>query len=773
MRRVIQRGVLPLTLIASLLSATPWLRSFPADVMLGPLFGAAVLSVLLPVVFGRMGVRSLWATALLDIVVFVLYELIVVLHDPSGIHALLSGVYRGPSQVLSYALPLLSPRSLMVSPIALTWIVGAVAGECVARRWTAPVMHGGFLVSFALAYAATVRGTSTVSDALLRREAPLAAVLLLALMLLRAAQTWTQQDSDAEATQADGVLPLRGVYAGSAIAVVVAFIAYAIAQNTAPSAEPTTPQREPAVNSSEPVSPVSFIAGLRPASQSTPGTDLFTVRTDGASTGYLEIANLDYYDGSGWSFDRTFRPSGGVLQPDTDTSLAGSSGTVTQTYRLGSSALVGKPWMPYLYRAEKVDGIGVSTDTGSGMIVPARSLAAGESFAVRSTAPVHTFTSVPATASPDTLTATTNVQLPGSLNATLSTVVSTFSQEIGVPSTPALPFLAALQRQLQQNYSLPGAATTTAAAPSPSPTVSPSGAPTAMPVSSPAPPGARAGSTSFADVAASILGANRSGTPEQYATLVALVARELGVPARIATGFRVPTSGGVLAAGSYTVTTKDAWTWVEIPVMGEGWVVLDAAPGQYGNAPVQPTEGATTAPVPTATPTQDSAVISKGDGNAVAPHSSVPSGHSSTGLIVLIVIVAVVALVILGVIGWLMRKPLRVRRRRRAADPRTQVLGAWAESIDLLSESGLFDLDVLTSAEIASVAAERFGASGGSAARFLGAQANVAVYSPRTALAERDAEDAWEAHRLLRTEIRRGLTQRERLATRFRYRKHG
>jgi hypothetical protein len=767
MRQLIPRAVLPLTLLASVLASTPWLRSFPADVMLGPLFGAAILSVLFPLALARLGVRALWISALCDVAVLVLYELIVVLHNPAGFAALGSGLYHGPSQILTYALPLVSPRSLMVAPIALTWLGGAIAGECLARRWTSPVMHGAFLVCFGLAYAATVRGTTTVGGALLHREVPLAGVLLCTLLLLRAAQTWLQQDADAEATQADGVLPIRGVYAGIALAVVIALLSWGIVDKGVPTTQPTTPQRVPAIDSSEPVSPVSFVAGLRPADASVPGTDVFTMRTNATSTGYIEIANLDYYDGAGWSFNRTFRPSGGVLQPDPDTAV--HAGTmVTQSYHLLSDTLSGKPWMPYLYRPQNVSGADVSADVNSGMIVPVVSLSSQDSYDVTSRVPEHTFGTIPPNSTPDTLTSAVNVQLPASLSTTLNKLVSTFSSETGIPSTPALPFLAALQADLQTHYVLSGG---TNAAP-PTPAATPTGAPTGSPspTTSAPPPGATAGSSSFADVAASILGTSRTGTPEQYATLVALIARQLGVPARLATGFRVPTSNGVLPAGTYTITTRDAWTWVEIPIFGQGWVVLDAAPSATGAAPTQPTESASAAPQPTVTPTQNSS-ITKGEGNAVAPPSEVPSVHDSTTLIALIAVLGVAALAIIGVIAWLMRKPLRARRRSRAADPRDKVLGAWAESIDLLDESGLPGLDTLTSTEIADAARERYGPAGASAAQFIGDQANVAIFSTRTAVLESDAEDAWRAHRLLREEVKRNLGLRERIATRFRYRR--
>ena len=66
---------------------------------------------------------------------------------------------------------------------------------------------------------------------------------------------------------------------------------------------------------------------------------------------------------------------------------------------------------------------------------------------------------------------------------------------------------------------------------------------------------------------------NRSATPEQFATLFAMVARYLGVPARLVTGFRLParSDAGLTPAGGYLISNRQAWTWVEIPVAGLGW----------------------------------------------------------------------------------------------------------------------------------------------------------------------------------------------------------
>ena len=134
-RRVVPYTLLPLSLVACGLSSSPWLRAFPSSVISVPLFGAALLSILIPFIVVGVGVRPLWLTALIDLVLCTFYELLATLRDPVAFDHLWNGLVHGPSQILSFALPLVSPRELMVAPVALCWLTGALIGECVARTW--------------------------------------------------------------------------------------------------------------------------------------------------------------------------------------------------------------------------------------------------------------------------------------------------------------------------------------------------------------------------------------------------------------------------------------------------------------------------------------------------------------------------------------------------------------------------------------------------------------------------------------------------------------
>lgn len=760
-RRAVPLALIPLCVLAGVLASTPWLHSFPSGVVTVPVFGAAVLSALVPVVAVRLGARRLWMSLLVDVIAFVLYTLLVVLHDPVGFASLVKGIYHGPSQILTFALPLVSPRSLLVAPVALTWLAGTLASECLTRRWFTVLPYPGFLISFGLAYAGTVRATSTGANSSHVSESAIAATLLGVLLLLRVAQTWVREDETAESTQADGILPMRGLVVGAITTVVVALVAGLAVQSSAFEQTTTTPQRVPSVNDSRPLSPVDFIASLRPADPKSAGRPAFAVQTDGATLGYFDVANVDLYDGSGWSFARNFRPSGGVLPDDTSQGLKSTGPTVMQEYKIANGPLSGAPWMPSVYRPQKVTGVSVNIDTASGMIVPSNSLTGNETYRVQSRSTLTTFAELTKTAQVANST-TSNASVPPSLLAPLDAIIAGFADQTGTPSSPAIPFLQALQKDLQQSYSLSGSTrTSTPSTPASSPKPTPS-----------ATLGARAGSSSYADVVASVLSSDRSGTPEQFATLTALIARRLGVPARVVSGFRVQPDAGkmTLPAGHYEVSTAQAWTWVEVPVLSLGWTVLDASPGTYSNAHVEPSAAASPSPTPTSTPTQNALITKSNNGHAIAPKSQTPDhvGASHRGLVITLVVVF--GALLLGLlILLLLRKSLRRRRRQSSPDPRLRALGAWQESIDVLTEAGLPDLTNLTGREIAELTGSQFGPEPQSHAGYIGHTANTAAYSTRLLVSPADADAAWQAERALRQQVGRQLGLRGRVAAWLRY----
>jgi hypothetical protein len=826
-RRLVPYLLLPLSLIACALASSPWLRAFPSGVMSIPLFGAALLSVLAPLIVVGIGLRKLWATALIDLVLFIFYELLVTLRAPAGFDSLYNGLVHGPSQILTFALPLVSPRTLLVAPVALCWISGAIIGECVARGWQSVLPYVTLLVTFGLSYAGTARAITSSADGR-RYDTLLAGALLFALLLLRAAQAWVIQDHGAETTQPDGVLPLRGLAIGTVLSVAIALGAAGLVQSNAFTGRPVTPARVPPLDQGQPLTPVSFVAGLRPSDPKSKGKVLFRVTTDRTSSSYISLATVDFYDGDGWSFSRTFRPSGGVIPVDTDPSLRPHGGGVDQQYSIDAGPMTSVPWMPYLNRAEKVTGTSVNIDAQSGMIVPTRTLHAGSSYTVHSDETTKTFDQLTKTAAVGS-GLQTDTTLANDLSDPLGALITSLAQETGTSSSQIIPFLQAVAKDFRTRSSLAGAPATTTPTPSAPPSTTPaktSGAKTsgAKPTHPPAKPprstkksakrpghhflgaipdakssthkraprttpratthavttptptptpsaSAHSGGTTFADVLASIR-ASHSATPEQYATLMALVARKLNVPARLVSGFRVssPNGGATLPAGTYNVTTAEAWTWVEIPISGLGWVVLDPSPGTYSGVAPQQSASAQPTQSPSPSPTNNALLTQANNGNAVSKPSKIPhSSSSSAATIVLVIVIAWVVLVAVLVALLLTRKRVRARRRRRTGDPRRRLLGAWQESLDVLVESGLPDLTYLTSAEVATTTGERFGGEPAAQARYIGDAANLAIFSPTSWVGPGEAEAAWRAQAVLSKAVRRRLGWRDRIGAGLRY----
>lgn len=181
---------------------------------------------------------------------------------------------------------------------------------------------------------------------------------------------------------------------------------------------------------------------------------------------------------------------------------------------------------------------------------------------------------------------------------------------------------------------------------------------------------------------------NRRGFCEQFASAMAAMLRQAGVPARVAVGF---TPGTKRADGSRIVTTDDAHAWPEAWIDGAGWVRFEPTPTQ-GFAPAY-TKGPSTAPTPTVSssprasastsaapapgaadpkrpdPTSNPAAAAPGDGGR-----SFPTG------IVLSLLAVVAVLSIPGLVHV-------ARRRSRWMQPGAGV--AWAQLRDDSFDVGL------------------------------------------------------------------------------------
>jgi transglutaminase-like putative cysteine protease len=94
---------------------------------------------------------------------------------------------------------------------------------------------------------------------------------------------------------------------------------------------------------------------------------------------------------------------------------------------------------------------------------------------------------------------------------------------------------------------------------------------------------------------------SRSGYCEQFAASMALLARELGMPARVSVGFLRPERRG---KGSYEFSAHDLHAWPELWFRGVGWVGFEPTPTSHtGSVPSWSQPPRETSPSTSASPT--------------------------------------------------------------------------------------------------------------------------------------------------------------------------
>ena len=272
--------------------------------------------------------------------------------------------------------------------------------------------------------------------------------------------------------------------------------------------------------------------------------------------------------------------------------------------------------------------------------------------------------------------------------------------------------------------------------------------------------------------------ASRVGYCEQFAGTFAAMARDLGIPARVAVGF----TPGDLTGDTYVVRGKHAHAWPEVWFEGFGWVPFEPTPGRgmpealawTGLTPDQAdADGtgatSTTAPeVTSPTTTPDTAPVAPFADLETAPDAG-GSGTTGSGdglhpvLSFARIPLALAILYLLAVPALLALR--RTRRRAGAAEPAQRVLLAWDEALEVARIDRRWDETYL---ELADRAGDRYPYLR-SDLRVLADQATAADFWTVEPAAASEAEDAaagvatavtdrtstWE--RLLRAEDARRL----------------
>ncbi|MGA3151099.1 MAG: transglutaminaseTgpA domain-containing protein [Streptosporangiaceae bacterium] len=212
----------------------------------------------------------------------------------------------------------------------------------------------------------------------------------------------------------------------------------------------------------------------------------------------------------------------------------------------------------------------------------------------------------------------------------------------------------------------------------------------------------------------------RRGDCQQFSFAMAILARLIGIPSRVAVGF---TAGRQQKDGRWLVTTEDAHAWPELYLAGAGWLRFEPTPA--GSAVGQ---GTASAPIYAAVPPPDyrgsspgSAPQSTSRAGKAAPHAgaagrlhqfeqgrgaaAVPrSGRRGGGFPWLPVAACLIAA--LAITPRLVRSGTRRMRWRAARGDADLARAAWRELQDDLADYGI----ALRPSESARAAAARVGA---------------------------------------------------------------
>ncbi|TIH33740.1 transglutaminase-like domain-containing protein [Subtercola vilae] len=192
-------------------------------------------------------------------------------------------------------------------------------------------------------------------------------------------------------------------------------------------------------------------------------------------------------------------------------------------------------------------------------------------------------------------------------------------------------------------------------------------------------------------IAALLAAAQMVGDDEQYSVAMALMVRELGLPARVVMGFYPDTYAG--ASATQNLTGDNLHAWVEVDFASSGWVAFDPTPpkdqvptaeapkpksdpkAQVLQPPPPPQEPAQ---LPPDVRTDNSDQDQQPDAAGIPTYVYFAAGG---GLLLLLILIA--PLVVIGAL-----KLRRRRRRETAARAADRLSGGWDEIVDRASDLG-------------------------------------------------------------------------------------
>jgi transglutaminase-like putative cysteine protease len=662
--------VVPVALIGML--AVPGLllgRIYSGDLMPRLLLVVALVSVTLSELVRRLPAWTAAPASVLGLAGFTL--LAVRLSARSGeisgalpdltTDALRNGIPR----LLTAMIPIEPQPDTVLIPVITTWLAGLAAAELALRYQRVLLSYA--MPTLLLGGALYLVGPNARPTLLL----PLTYAAFAALGL-----AGSVREPGEPALTRDQRTTLRVRLAGGAVAVLAMIIALATAVGPSVAGRvdntPTDPRRyvtPPQLDSLD-ENPLVRLSGWA----LNPDQRLFDAKVTGADHTRIRLAVLSDYDGVNWRVGATYRNAGRVLTgPPSEAQKTGPAKEIGQQIKIDE--LDGR-LLPGAATPERIDGVRIAYDESTGTMALPDGLQPGVTYTVVSRQPALEVNLLPGADVPTGDAAARYVALPGKVPADITSL----AQQLGSSASSPYQRALAIEQFLAEHYSLV----------------------------SDAPSGHAYPNLSYFLFGPPVAGGQR-GTSEQFAAAYAVLARALGLPARVAVGFQAK-------AGTNTVRGADAIAWPEILFTGIGWVDFNPLP-QPNTKPRPVEEDFRPRPDPSTPPP---AVVPTPSASA-APHAT-PSGQAGapgrggvpSAVVALRVAAGLAGAGLLGLIAYAVAIPVLRRRLRRSRlggpEPGERITGAWLELLDGLRMAGRPALAHLAATEVVRYAATAAGA---------------------------------------------------------------
>ena len=484
----------------------------------------------------------------------------------------------------------------------------------------------------------------------------------------------------------------------------------------------------------QPFRPAEYVSPLsafrKYLTEPTSSEVLFTV-SGLPSDGRIRIATLDTYNG--------------ILYSVGDADTSSESGTFTRVpYQFDQSAVAGDdltleveigqlsgPWLPTVGSLESVQFSGVDAaalqssffyNNTSGTAAVVSALSSGDGYTLTAVAPTQPATDALADLVPGGAQVPAATQVPEDVSVALQRYTAE-------ATTPGERLVAMIEGLRTDGYISHGLADE---------------------------PASRSGHA--ADRVSELLTDQRMiGDAEQYSVTAALMAREIGFPARVVFGFVADSAG----EPTTTVTGSDVSAWIEVNTAEFGWVALDPNPDVREIPPELPQEATTIArPETVIIPPAAEPAPAETQETPRVQENETDDADTTTAVLLLVVrwvgsIAAALLIVMAPFLAVILAKVRRRRLRRRAPNNLDRITGAWREFEDSALDHGYHPPSSATRSEVAAVV-------GGARAAVLAAVTDRAVFAP----SEPDSIEAdrvWRAVNDLTAGLDSAVTRWERL----------